>query len=214
MTAPIRLLLADDHELVRSGLRMVLNFEPDLDVVAEAGDGPDAVRAAQETPVDVAVLDVTMPRLNGLQAARQIRSYRPAVRIVLLSMHDNEQYLLDAQAAGANAYVLKASADEELVDAIRRVHRGEPFVYPSVLDDETVRRLADPGDEAGGPLTARETEVVKLVAEGHSTREIAAILTISERTVDRHRANAMEKLDVRDRVGLTRYAIRIGLVEP
>lgn len=218
MTTPLRsrILLADDHELVRAGLRMVLDLEPDLQVVAEAGDGPEAIGLALKGDIDLAILDVGMPRLTGLQAARQIQAHRPQIRVLLLSMHDNEQYLFEALAAGAAGYVLKSSADIDLVRACRAVMRGEPFVTPvamgAIVRDQIDRaargELADTD-----PLTPRETEVVKLVAEGHSSKEIAEILTISQKTVERHRANVLEKLALKDRVALTRYAIRRGLID-
>jgi DNA-binding NarL/FixJ family response regulator len=216
MTTPLttRILLADDHELVRSGLRMVLNLEPDLEVVAEAADGPTAVAIALKDGVDLAILDISMPRLTGLQVARQLKAHRPSLRVLLLSMHDNERYLLEALDAGASGYVLKSAADRDLVDACRAAMRGEPFVTPAALNALVRQRLdrAAQGENIPpNPLTPRETEVVKLVAEGHSSAEIAGILTISEKTVERHRANVLEKLGLRDRVGLTRYAIRSGL---
>lgn len=212
-----RILLADDHAVVRAGLRMVLNLEPDLEVVDEAGDGPAAVARALRGDIDLAVLDVTMPGLTGLQATRQLVAHRPGIKVVLLSMHDHEEYVVDALVAGAHGYVLKSAADRELVRTIRAVLRGAPFVAPDALDTATrerVARVAAGETPPPGPLTPRETEIVKLVAEGHSSREIAEILHISEKTVERHRANVLGKLELSDRVALTRYAIRTGLVEP
>lgn len=219
MTTPLktRILLADDHELVRAGLRTILNLEPDLEVVAEAGDGREALEAGLRDGVDLAILDVTMPRLTGLQVARRLAEHRPGLKVLLLSMHDNEQYLFDALEVGASGYVLKSAADRDLVRAIRAVMRGEPFVYPEVLEAivrEQLERVQRGEQVSADPLTPRETEVVKLVAEGHSSREIAQILTISEKTVERHRANVLEKLGLKDRVALTRYAIRRGLAQP
>lgn len=216
MTTPLRtrILLADDHELVRAGLRMVLNMEPDLDVVAEAADGPDAIALALKEDLELAILDISMPRLTGLQVARQLRAHRPELRVLLLSMHDHERYLFEALAAGASGYVLKSAADRDLVAACRAAMRGEPFITPAAMSAITRERLAQIGrgeDVTAGPLTPRETEVVKLISEGHTAKEIAEVLTISEKTVDRHRANVLEKLGLRDRVGLTRYAIRSGL---
>ena len=211
-----RILLADDHAVVRRGLRLVLDAESDLEVVAEAGDGSEAVERAIADDVDLAVLDVSMPRLTGLQAARELSKRRPELRVLILSMHDNEQYLFQALRAGASGYVLKTAADRDLVEACRSAMRGEPFVYPkgvAALIREYLEAAQEGGAEDEDPLTARELEVVKLIAESYTTREIAEELVISEKTVERHRANVLEKLGFHDRVALTRYAIRRGLVE-
>ena len=219
MTVPLktRILLADDHAMVRRGLRLVLDAEPDLAVVAEAGDGAEAVSLGLDREVDLAILDVSMPRLTGLQAAEQLSRRREGLRILMLSMHDNEQYFFDALRAGASGYVLKAAADSDLVEACRAAMRGEPFVYSGAVR-ALVRDFLDgfrDGDPLpDDPLTPRELEVVKLIGEGHSGRQIAETLVISEKTVERHRSNVLEKLGMRDRVELTRYAIRRGLVEP
>jgi DNA-binding NarL/FixJ family response regulator len=205
-------LLADDHQLVRHGVRLVIDAEPDLEVVAEAGDGAEALEIALHRRLDLAVLDVAMPRLTGLQVARHLREHRPAMKVLILSMHDNEQFFHEALDAGASGYVLKTGAHEELVAACRAALRGETFRYPAALDPQTRRRLDRGAPE--DPLTPREAEVVKLIAEGLSGREIAEVLSISEHTVERHRANVLEKLDLRDRVALTRYAVRRGLIEP
>jgi DNA-binding NarL/FixJ family response regulator len=220
MSAPLktRILLADDHTLVRDGLRMVLESQPDLQVVAEAGDGAEVVRLALEQEIDLAVLDVAMPKMTGLQAARELHARRPAIRVLMLSMHDNEQYFFEALKVGASGYVLKSGANRDLVEACRAAMRGQPFLYPAAvtalirdyLDRATTSELPAPPD----PLTPREQDVVKLTAEGHTSEEIAQILTIAKKTVDRHRANVLEKLGMRNRVELTRYAIRRGLVEP
>lgn len=212
-----RILLADDHALVRRGLRLVLDAEPDLEVVAEAGDGSEAVKRALNEDIDLAVLDVTMPRLTGLQAAAELSKRRPALKVLMLSMHDNEQYLFQALKAGASGYVLKTAADRDLVEACRSVMRGEPFVYPkgvAVLIREYLEAAREGSVEDEDPLTPRELEIVKLIAESYTSREIAETLVISEKTVERHRSNILEKLGFRDRVALTRYAIRRGLVEP
>jgi DNA-binding NarL/FixJ family response regulator len=207
-----RILLADDHAVVRRGLRMVLDSEPDLHVVAEAGDGREALRLGEEEPVDLAVLDVSMPRLTGLQVARELASRRPDLPTLILSMHDNEEYLFEALRAGASGYVLKSAADHDLIEACRAALRGETFLYPRAVK-ALVREFIESG-EPGDPLTAREQEVVKLIAEGYTSRAIGEELVISEKTVERHRSNILEKLGMRDRVELTRYAIRRGLVEP
>src|SRR5450755_2725563 len=215
MSSPlkIRILLADDHALVRRGLRMVLDSQPDLEVVAEVGDGAQAVQRALLPDVDLAILDVAMPRMTGLAAARQLGRRRPELRVLILSMHENEQFLYEALKAGASGYVLKKLADRDLVQACRATMRGEPFLYPAevtaVIRDH-LRNALD-GKRLRDPLTPRETEVIKLVAESYTNRQIADTLVISEKTVERHRANILEKLGMRDRVQLTRYAIRRGL---
>jgi DNA-binding NarL/FixJ family response regulator len=212
-----RILLADDHAVVRKGLRLVLDAEPDLEVVAEVGDGAEAVKRGLEDDVDLAVIDITMPRMTGLQAARELHRRRPALRILMLSMHENERYLYEALKAGASGYVLKTVADRDLVEACRAAMRGEQFLYPGAMTPliaDFLRRARQREPLVEDPLTNREREIVKLVAEGFSNKEIAQELVISEKTVERHRANILEKLGMRDRVQLTRYAIRHGLVEP
>ncbi len=212
-----RVLLADDHVVVRRGLRLVLDAEPDLEVVAEAGDGAEAVERALAGDVDLAVLDVSMPRLTGLQAARQLTDRAPEVRVLILSMHDSEQYLFEALRAGASGYVVKSAADRDLIEACRATLRGEPFLYPAgvkALIREHLDRARRGDDHREDPLSPRESEVVKLIAEGQTSREIAETLVLSEKTVERHRENILDKLGLRDRVELTRYAIRRGLVEP
>lgn len=220
MSTPLktRILLADDHELVRSGLRAVLGGEPDLEVVAEAGDGREALELALREPdLDLAILDVAMPQLTGLQVAAELQARRPELRVLILSMHDSEQYFFEALKAGASGYVLKSGAGRDLVDAVRAAMRGEPFLYPAAVT-ALIRDFLQRGTQGDAlpddPLTAREQQVVKLIAEGHTSEEIAAALVISKKTVDRHRANVLEKLGMRNRVDLTRYAIRRGLVEP
>ena len=207
---PVGILIADDHAVVRRGLASLLNAEPDLRVVAQAGDGAEAVEQGLSEEVHLAILDVAMPRLTGLQAARELTRRRPELRILILSMYDKEQYLFEALAAGASGYVLKREADEDVVDACRTAMRGEPFIYPAALGALMQRRLAG---APGSSLTARETEIVKLIAEGYSSQEIAELLVIAAKTVERHRANILDKLGMRDRVDVTRYAIREGLVE-
>jgi DNA-binding NarL/FixJ family response regulator len=215
--APIRLLLADDHTLVRSGLRRILDAEPDLRVVAEAADGAAAIEQALEHELDLAILDVSMPRMTGLQAARRIREQRPNVQILILSMHDNEEFFFEALRAGAAGYVLKTAAERDLADACRAAARGEPFLYKGAIGAlirDYLTRSSAGGEPPADELSPRETEVVKLVAEGFTSREIGDVLSISEHTVERHRANVLDKLGLKDRVALTRYAIRRGLVEP
>jgi DNA-binding NarL/FixJ family response regulator len=211
-----RILVADDHAIVRSGLRKVIDPKPDLEVVAEAEDGAEAVARALAEDVDLAILDVSMPRLTGIQAATELRKRKPELKILMLSMHDSEQFLFEALKAGASGYVLKSGADEEIVDAARAAMRGESYLYPSAVTT-LVRDYVERGgrgEEQFDVLTPRELEVLKLIAEAHTSKEIADELFISIKTVDRHRQNILEKLGMRDRVELTRYAIRRGLIQP
>lgn len=217
MTIPLvsGVLLVDDHPIVRHGLRDLLDAEPDFRVVDEVGDGAQAVRRALEEDIDLAILDVSMPRMTGLQAARELSSRRPGLRTLMLSMHENEQFLFEALRAGASGYVLKTAADRDLVKACRATMRGETFLYAGAVA-ALVRDHLDRArsGEALDPLTPRELEVLKLVAEGHTSDGIADVLAISRKTVDRHRANMLEKLGMKGRVELTRYAIRRGLITP
>lgn len=216
-TPKTRILLADDHALVRRGVRMILDDEPDLTVVAEAGDGAEAIEQARAHELDLAVLDIAMPRLTGLQAARELSRLRPGLRILMLTMHDNEQFFFEALRAGASGYVPKSVADRDLVEACRAAMRDEPFIYPGALT-ALVRNLLDRARQGEAlparAVTDREEEILKLVAEGHTSKEIGDILFISAKTVERHRANILQKLGLRDRLELTRYAIRAGLIEP
>lgn len=212
-----RILLADDHALVRHGLRMVLDAQPDMHVVAEVGDGAQAVERGLQDDVDLAVIDITMPRMTGLHAAHELHRRRPELRILMLSMHENERYLHEALKAGASGYVLKSVADRDLVEAVRAAMRGEKFLYPGArtpLIEDFLHRARQDLPVREDPLTPREQEVVKLVAEGYTNKQIAETLVLSEKTVERHRANILDKLGMRDRVELTRYAIRHGLIEP
>jgi DNA-binding NarL/FixJ family response regulator len=212
-----KILIADDHPIVLKGLRTVLNAQPDLEVVAEATDGAEAFERALTEDVQLAILDISMPRKTGLQAAREITQRRPEIRVLILSMHDNEQFLFEAIRVGASGYVLKSSVDRDLVEACRATMRGEPFLYPGgvrALMREYMERARSGEAASGELLTPREAEILKLVAEAHTNEEIADMLFISKKTVERHRSNILEKLGMRDRVELTRYAIRRGLVEP
>ena len=209
----MRVLIADDHGIVRSGLRMLLENAADVEVVGEAADGAQARDMAIRERPDLAILDVKMPKLTGLQATRAIREQAPGVAVLILSMYDDERYLFEALKAGASGYVLKAQADSDLLEAVRAVARGEPFLTPKAqraLIKDVLGAGAVPTDE----LTPREQEVVKLVAEAHTNKEIAEMLHLAEKTVENHRSNAMRKLGMRDRVELVRYAIRRGLIEP
>ncbi len=209
----MRILIADDHGIVRSGLRVLLEQQDDIVVIAEASDGASARDLAIRERPDLAILDVKMPKLTGLQATREIRAQAPDVSVLILSMYDDERYLFEALKAGASGYVLKAQADVDLLEAVRAVGRGEPFLTPeaqrSLIKDVLGEGVARPSE-----LTPREEEVVKLVAEAHTNKEIAEILHLSEKTVENHRSKAMKKLGMRDRVELVRYAIRRGLIEP
>jgi DNA-binding NarL/FixJ family response regulator len=216
MTVPLRarILLADDHALVRRGLRLVLDAAPDLEVVAEAGDGVEAVEQGLREHLDLAVLDVAMPRRTGLQAAWELSRQRPDLRLLMLSMHEGELYCLQALKAGACGYVLKSDADRDLIEACRAALRGETFLYPPTVRALLQAWIDDPARAPANELTAREEEVVKLVAESYTSDEIGRMLHITRRTVERHRENVFAKLGLRDRVQLTRYAIRRGLIEP
>jgi DNA-binding NarL/FixJ family response regulator len=216
MSVPLntRVLVADDHPVVRRGLCLVLDAAPDLRVVAEAADGIEAVQRALHEDVDLAVLDVAMPRRTGLQAARELSRRRPELRVLMLSMHDVESYCFQALKAGASGYVLKSVADRDLVEACRAAMRGQSFLYPPTVRTLMRSYLESGADRPPDALSPREEEVTKLVAESHSTDEIARLLQISPRTVERHRENILAKLGMRDRVALTRWAIRHGLVDP
>lgn len=215
--APARILLADDHALVRQGVRLILDAQSDLTVVAEAADGIEAVARAREGDIDLAVLDIAMPHRTGLQAARELARLRPEPRTLMLTMYDNEQYFFEALKASASGYVPKSVADRDLVEACRAALRDEPFIYPGA-ETTLIRTYLDrarTGDRLPErPITEREEEILKLVAEGHTSKEIARLLVISAKTVERHRANLLQKLGLRDRLELTRYAIRTGLTEP
>ncbi len=209
----MRILIADDHGIVRSGLRTLLESHEGLEVIAEADNGTDARDLAISQRPDLAILDVKMPGLSGLQATRAIRDAAPDVAVLILSMHDEERYLFEALKAGASGYVLKRAADTDLLAAIDAVERGEPFLTPEA-QQALIKDVLDRGHGSEEQLTPREEEVVKLVAEAHTNKEIAALLGLSEKTVENHRSNAMRKLGMRDRVELVRYAIRRGLIEP
>ncbi len=209
----MRVLIADDHGLVRSGLRILLESQDGIEVIAEADNGADARDIAVRERPDLAILDVKMPRLNGLEATRAIREQAPDVAVLILSMHDEERYLFEALKAGAAGYVLKRSADTDLLEAIEAVRRGEPFLTPEA-QQVLIKDVLDRGESREEELTPRELQVVKLVAEAHTNKEIAELLGLSEKTIENHRANAMHKLGMRDRVELVRYAIRRGLIDP
>jgi DNA-binding NarL/FixJ family response regulator len=210
----MRILLADDHGIVRSGLRLLLERQEDMEVVAEAADGAEAVELALREKPDLCVLDVAMPKLTGIQAAREIKRQVPEITVLMLSMHDDDRYLFEALKAGASGYVLKAEADQALVEAARRVVAGEAFLTNAAERSLIRAWMTDGSDGPRETLTPREQEVVKLIAEAHTNTQIAAILHLAEKTIESHRANVLRKLGMRDRVELVRYAIRRGLVEP
>lgn len=209
----IRVLIADDHGIVRSGLKMLIDRQTDMEVASEAEDGIEAVEKVLADRPDVAVLDVSMPRLTGLHAARQIRSHSEKVQVLMLSMHDEDAYFFDALEAGASGYVSKRGADGDLIDAIRTVAEGRTFLN-SRTQQTLMKQWLEEGAQRPDELTPREMEVVKLIAEANTNRQIADVLQVSEKTVESHRANLLAKLGMRDRVELVRYAIRRGLVEP
>jgi len=209
----MRILIADDHGIVRGGLRLLIERQADMQVVAEAADGVDAFQQALAHRPDLCVLDVSMPRMTGLQATREILAHLPGTHVLALSMHDDERYVFDALKAGAAGYVLKREVDQALLDAIRSVHRGEAFLTKAVEGSLVREWMRDPNAGPEEPLTPREREVLKLVAEAYTNRQIAETLHLAEKTVESHRANILSKLGMRDRVELVRYAIRRGLTE-
>jgi len=212
----IRVLLAEDHTIVRKGLRSLLDAEAGIEVVGEAGDGREAVRKVQQLSPDIVVMDIAMPGLNGLEGTRQIRKRFPEVKVVILTMHTDEEYILQILASGASGYVVKQAAPRELVSAIQSVHRGGSFFSPSISKKivEGYIRQAEATVEANSyqKLTEREREVLQLIAEGHSTREIGQLLHISGKTVETHRAHLTDKLDIHSVAELTQYAIRKGVI--
>lgn len=211
---PLRLLIADDHALFRAGLRALLREMPSVQVIAEAGTGDDAVVLARAHRPDAIVMDISMKGLNGLDATARIKASAPATRVIVLSMHDSEDYVAQALRAGASAYLLKDSAEPELELALKAVMRGEIYLSPRVskpVVDAYVRRCGA-GSSPPPALTARQREILQLIAEGHSTKRIAGKLNVSVKTIDAHRAQIMERLQIRDVPGLVRYAIRNGLV--
>jgi two-component system, NarL family, response regulator NreC len=212
----LHILLADDHNIVRQGIRKILEDQPDWEVVAEAGDGREAVRQALELRPDIAILDIGMPLLNGIEAASQITRRAPQVKVIILSMHPNEAYITRALQAGAKGYLLKDSADDDLIRAVNLVSQGKSFLSPAVTKvmlDDYVRHLAERGVvDRYESLSEREREIFQLVAEGRSSKEIADLLFVSPNTVETHRAHIMEKLDVHSAVELVLYAVRKGLI--
>jgi len=212
----IRIVIADDHAVMRAGLRLLLNGQADMEVVGEAGDGWETVEKAVALEPDIVLLDISMPGLSGLEAASEIRKRAPGIKLLILTMHDDEAYLRQFLQIGASGYVVKKAADTELVAAIRAVQRGESFIYPTltrVLIDSYIQRGETPRPrQPAGELTPRETEVLRLVAQGYTSQQVAGQLSISVNTVETHRAHIMEKLGLRGRAQLVRYAIARGLL--
>jgi NarL family two-component system response regulator LiaR len=212
----MRILLADDHTLFRAGIRSILERIQDVTVVAEAGDGREALDLVEEHRPDIALLDITMPGLNGLEVAGRVKSASPGTKVIILSMHANEGYVAQALRAGVCGYILKDAASKDLELSLRAVLRGETWLSPSISKQvvELFLRGDKPGDDPLASLTARQREILQLLAEGKSTKEIAYELEVSVKTVEAHRAQLMERLDIHDIPGLVRFAIRTGLVSP
>lgn len=213
---PIRMMLAEDHTLVRAGIRALLQNLEEVEVVAEAGDGREALRLVEMYEPDVVLMDIAMAGLNGLEATARISKTFPHVRVIILSMHANEEYVLQALRAGAVGYLLKDAGTAELELAIRAVARNETYLSPLVSKHVVADYVRRVGGEPSSleRLTRRQREILQLIAEGHSTQEIAQMLSISVKTVETHRSQLMERLDIHDVAGLVRYAIRMGLVTP
>jgi DNA-binding NarL/FixJ family response regulator len=210
----LRILLADDHRILREGLRSLLERQPDMAVVAEADDGRSALDAIQRQPTDVVIMDIAMPGLNGIEATRQIRQRYPDIKVIALSMHSDRRFLIGMLQAGANGFLLKDSASEELITAIRAVREGHAYVSPritTVLVEDLLRRQAPSAPAPSPLLTPREREVLQLIAEGKSTKEIAEVLRVSVKTVESYRLKIMAKLDLHSVAELTKYAVREGL---
>lgn len=213
---PIRLLLVDDHSILRAGLRMLFAAEQDLEIVGEASSGEEALQAVAELHPDVVIMDVAMPGMSGIEATRRIKAAQPSTVVLALTMHEDEQYFFEMLNAGASGYIPKRAAPDDLITAIHVVHEGNVFLHATLarfLMHELAHR-AEGGQEVDGSLTEREREVLVLIAEGLTSREIGARLVVSPRTVDRHRENIMAKLNLHSRVELVRYAIEKGLIKP
>lgn len=217
METQIRLLLADDHAVVRSGLRLLLEAQPDMEIIGEVENGEDAIRRTAELKPDVVLMDIEMPGMNGIEATRRIKRESPQTAVLALTMYEDDQYFFEMLQAGAAGYVPKRAAPDELASAIRAVSRGDVFLYPSLagrlVQDYLVRRDVETNEPTPDDLTPREQEVLTLIAQGLSNGEIGEQLVISVKTVDRHRENIMRKLNLHNRVDLVKYALRKGLID-
>lgn len=217
MKGPIRVLLADDHAVLRAGLRALLNIEPDIDVVGEASDGAEAVKQVETLRPDVVVMDLAMPGMSGLEAIEQIATRFLDTKILVLTMHAEQQYVLRVIRSGGSGYVLKSAADTELIEAIRRIHAGKAYLYPDAAQVLLEHYQRDRGEQESADsldlLSSRERQVLELTARGYSNREIGVQLHISPKTVDTYRQRLMDKLDLHHRVDLLQYALRKGLIE-
>jgi two-component system response regulator NreC len=209
----IRVLLADDHAIVREGVRMILNAQPDMEVIGEASNGAGALSLAHSLKPDLAVMDIGMPGMNGLEATRALKEAQPLIQILILTMHEDEDYFFRILAAGASGYVLKGAGSDELLSAIRAVSQGGVYLFPTMAKKLVSDYLKGQESGAGDPLTTREREVLKLIAAGKMNREIAELLVVSLNTVQTHRLHIMEKLNLHNRTELIKYAIRRGLIE-
>lgn len=212
----IRVLLVDDHAILREGIRALLSLSQDIEVVGESGNGQSALESAAELQPDVVLMDIAMPGLDGLEATRRMKERHKGIKVLILTQHENREYVFPILKAGADGYVLKRAAGTELLSAIRAVHEGGTFLYPSVAKTVVQDYLRPDGtisERRHSRLTDREVEVLKLIAEGHSNQEIADLLFLSVKTVTGHRTNIMEKLDLHSRTELVKYAIRTGLIE-
>lgn len=215
--APIRVLIVDDQQMIREGISLILKSHPDIEVVGEAANGREGLAKVEETEPDVVLMDISMPELNGIDATVMVKRRFPQVKVLTLTVHDAEGYILQLLRAGASGYIVKKAAGDELVEAIRSVQRGDYYLHPTVtrqVIEEYMRHIREGTRGPEDLLTARERQIVQLAAEGYKNREIAERLNISLKTVETHRANVMQKLNISDRVELVRYAIRAGIIEP
>ena len=214
----IKLLLADDHTILREGLKLILNKEHDFEVVGEANDGRETIKLVEILRPDVVIMDITMPLLNGLEATRQIKKRFPEVDVIVLTVHEAEEYVYQVFDAGASGYLCKKSAHKDLVYAVRTICSGEYFISPtiskSVIKEYITKTVPAHKNDNYHALTEREREILQLIAEGNSNKQISDIINVSIKTVEVHRAHIMEKLDVHNTANLTRYAIRKGIVSP